>query len=84
VYLFALSPGAEAIVATLRSELGDDAVEKRPRRHEVVLSADADDQRELFERLLSVLERYHPEWRMLVELEPVGRLEQSAAPGRLS
>jgi hypothetical protein len=70
IYLFHLSPGAEAIVATLRVGLGD-ADEERPQPREVILSAPDAEPRAAHARLLGLLERFHPRWRDLVTLSRV-------------
>jgi hypothetical protein len=80
VFVFQLSPGAEAIVATLHLGLGD-ADEERPREREVILRAPAVDTRSAVEHLVALLGRYHPCWPELIELSyDVGGIWTRARP----
>lgn len=73
VFLFQPTPGAEAIVATLRFGWLEAADEERPSEREVILRYSLADARWTFERLVALLERYHPCWRRLVAVSLVGR-----------
>ena len=73
VFLFHLSPGTESIVATLRFGGLEEAEEERPSEHEVILRYPPGEPRITLERLVALLDRYHPSWRRLVTLSSIAR-----------
>ena len=74
MFLFHLRPGTESIVATLRCSGLEEAEEERPSEHEVILRYPPGAPRTTLERLVALLDRYHPNWRQLVTLSAIVRV----------
>jgi hypothetical protein len=73
VFLFRLSPASVSIVATLRfggPKAGD---EERRSEHETILHYPPGAPHTTLERLVALLDCYHPGWRQLITLAPVTR-----------
>jgi len=73
VFLFHLSPDTESIVATLRFGGSEAAEEDALSEHEVILRYPPGAPHTTLDRLVALLDLYHPNWRQLVTLSAITR-----------
>lgn len=73
MFRFHLSPGTESIVATLRFSGSGAAEEEGLSEHEVILRYPPGAPHTTLERLVALLDSYHPNWRQLVTLSAITR-----------